>query len=102
MSGLENWIEKYQRDHTHPMNRATHMVGIPMILVSLVVVWFAPAVGAGLFVVGWILQFIGHAFEGNAPSFMSDPRFLVVGAAWYLKKLGRVLGLVAKEPVNPS
>jgi uncharacterized membrane protein YGL010W len=99
---MEDWIEKYQKDHTHPMNRATHMVGIPMIVVSLVAVWFAPWVGVGLFVVGWILQFIGHAFEGKPPSFMSDPRFLIVGAVWYMKKLGRAMGIVAKESVNPN
>ena len=92
MSGLEGWIERYQRDHTHPVNRATHMVGIPMILVSLIVVWPSPWLGLGLFVMGWVLQFIGHAFEGKPPSFMSDPRFLIVGAAWYLKKLARMLG----------
>ena len=87
MNGIDAWIERYQRDHTHPINRATHMIGIPMILVSLLVVWFAPWWGLGLFTAGWALQFLGHAFEGKPPSFLSDPRFLVVGAAWYIQKL---------------
>ena len=80
-------IERYKRDHTHPMNRATHMVGIPLILISLPLLWIAPAIGVGCFVGGWVLQFIGHAFEGKAPSFFRDPRFLLVGAAWYAKRL---------------
>ena len=36
-----------------------------------------------LFVLGWILQFIGHAFEGKPPEFFSDWRFLFVGVRWW-------------------
>ncbi|MND07043.1 hypothetical protein D3C83_288020 [compost metagenome] len=48
---------------------------------------FNPLLGVGMFIGGWILQFVGHAFEGKAPSFFSDPRFLLVGAAWFVKKI---------------
>jgi uncharacterized membrane protein YGL010W len=84
---LNDWIERYRRDHTHPVNKATHMVGIPMIVASLPLVFLFPPVGISLFVFGWILQFIGHAFEGKAPSFFKDPRFLLVGPAWYAKRV---------------
>ncbi|WP_416305106.1 DUF962 domain-containing protein [Neptunicella sp. SCSIO 80796] len=44
-----------------------------------------------LFVVMWILQFVGHAIEGKKPSFFKDIQFLLVGPAWvvagFLKKL---------------
>jgi uncharacterized membrane protein YGL010W len=30
------------------------------------------AVGIGLFVVGWIIQFIGHYYEGKKPAFVDD------------------------------
>ena len=44
----------------------------------------------GLFVVGWILQFIGHYFEGKPPEFFKDYRFLFVGTRWWARKvLGR-------------
>ena len=36
-----------------------------------------------LFVVMWILQFIGHHIEGKKPSFFDDLRFLLVGPAWW-------------------
>ena len=40
-----------------------------------------------LFVIGWILQFIGHAFEGKPPEFFSDWRFLFVGVRWWWAKI---------------
>jgi len=36
-----------------------------------------------LFIVMWILQFIGHKIEGKKPSFLDDLRFLLVGPAWW-------------------
>ena len=36
-----------------------------------------------LFVVMWILQFVGHHIEGKKPSFFTDLRFLLVGPAWW-------------------
>jgi uncharacterized membrane protein YGL010W len=76
---VQRWIDRYHADHKHPLNHATHIVGIPAIIVSLVVVFFDWKWGLGLFVGGWILQFIGHGIEGNRPSFMKDPRFLLIG-----------------------
>lgn len=83
---LEKMIDDYKRDHQHPVNKATHMVGIPMIIASLPLMFFVPPIGIGLFVLGWILQFVGHAFEGKPPSFFRDPSFLLVGATWYIKR----------------
>ena len=36
-----------------------------------------------LFVVMWVLQFVGHKIEGKKPSFIEDLRFLLVGPAWW-------------------
>jgi uncharacterized membrane protein YGL010W len=58
-----------------------------MIVVSLVVVFFDWRWGVGLFVLGWILQFIGHAFEGNKPAFFRNPIYLLVGPFWWVKKI---------------
>ena len=84
---LKAYLDKYKRDHQHPVNRALHSVGIPMIVASLGVLPFNPLLGSSLFVFGWILQFVGHAFEGKAPSFFSDPKYLLVGPIWAVKKL---------------
>ena len=36
-----------------------------------------------LFVLMWVLQFIGHHIEGKQPSFVKDLQFLLVGPAWW-------------------
>jgi len=79
--------------HQHPVNRALHAVGIPMIFVA-VLLGAASIAFAGLrlpalllFALGWLLQFIGHWVEGKPPAFFSDWRFLVTGLAWWLRKL---------------
>lgn len=37
-----------------------------------------------VFVVAWILQFVGHNIEGKKPSFLKDVQFLLIGPAWIL------------------
>lgn len=90
----EEWIARYARSHEHPLNRACHTIGIPLIALSLplfvVVALFARGwwmVPAALFVVGWVFQFIGHAVEGKPPEFFHDWRFLLVGLRWWLAKI---------------
>jgi uncharacterized membrane protein YGL010W len=88
----DEWIEEYAESHQHPVNKLTHSIGIPMIAVSILLIplcLFAAGmwrIALGLFVVGWILQFIGHAFEGKPPEFFKDYRFLFVGLRWWIKK----------------
>ena len=95
---IKAYLAKYREDHQHPVNRALHTVGIPTIVASLLVMPLNPLLGGSMFVFGWILQFIGHAFEGKAPSFFSDPKFLLVGVAWWAKKItGRG---AASQPAN--
>lgn len=93
-----DYLENYKQTHTHPMNKLTHSIGIPMIVVSLVVVFFDWHWGLGLFVLGWVFQFIGHIFEGKPPAFFSNPLYLFVGVIWWAKK---TLGL-NKEPSEPK
>ena len=37
------------------------------------------ATGIGMFVVGWIIQFIGHYYEGRKPAFVDDIIGLMIG-----------------------
>lgn len=83
----KGFLEVYREKHQHPTNRFFHSIGIPMIVVSLVVVFFNWRWGVGLFVVGWILQFVGHAFEGTQPAFFKNPIYLLIGPLWWVKKL---------------
>jgi uncharacterized membrane protein YGL010W len=89
----DDWIAEYALSHTHPVNRVCHTIGIPMIAVSVIlfaVSLFARGLllpAALLFGVGWVFQFIGHAYERKPPEFMKDWRFLFVGLRWWLAKL---------------
>ena len=88
-----SWLESYKANHKHPLNRLTHTVGIPMILISVPLVFLSWRWALGLFTVGWIFQFIGHAIEGNQPSFFRNPAYLLIGATWYLKFIaGKLTG----------
>ena len=84
---LKAYLAKYREDHQHPVNKALHTVGIPMIVASLPILPLNPLLGSAMFVFGWILLFIGHAFEGKAPSFFRDPTYLLVGPMWFVKKV---------------
>ncbi len=54
--------------------------GIHLLLMLDVSVW---KFSLALFVIMWILQFVGHHIEGKRPSFMKDLQFLLVGPAWW-------------------
>ena len=89
----DDWIAQYAKSHQHPVNRVCHTLGIPLIVLSLVLavvsafvsgLWIAALT---LFVLGWILQFVGHAVEGKPPEFLHDWRFLLVGLRWWIAKM---------------
>ena len=46
-----------------------------------------------VFVLSWIMQFVGHKIEGKKPSFFKDLEFFLVGPMWVLTKLYRKLGI---------
>ena len=89
----KEWIAEYAQSHQHPVNRACHTVGIPLIAVSLPLFAASPFVQGlwpiptALFLVGWIFQFVVHFFEKKPPEFLKDPRFLFVGLRWWFAKL---------------
>lgn len=49
--------------------------------------------GMGLFVVGWIIQFVGHYWEGRKPAFMDDIVGLLIGPLFVLAEMGFAMGL---------
>ncbi len=49
--------------------------------------------GLGAFAVGWIVQFIGHAWEGRKPAFVDDLIGLAIGPLFVLCELLFALGL---------
>ena len=137
MTSIEQNLTQYAAYHRDRRNIATHFVGVPMIVFSIVlaldfvafnvngvhitiaalaciaatiyyvilertlgltmaVVLFlmcalasevsarvgaVPSLGvaAAIFVVGWIIQFVGHKYEGMKPAFFDDAKQLLIG-----------------------
>ena len=50
-------------------------------------------ISLAVFVVSWIMQFVGHKIEGKKPSFVKDLEFFLVGPMWVLTKLYNKLGI---------
>lgn len=90
---IDEWVRDYAKSHEHPVNRALHTLGIPLIVLSLplfVAAMFVRGfwpVPVGMFVVGWVFQFAGHWVEGKPPEFFHDWRFLLVGLRWWAAKV---------------
>ena len=148
-SGLDQ-LSKYAEYHRDRRNIATHLVGVPMILFSVLILLSRPAfdvagvvlspawivlvaagvyylrldfslgigltlinaamawaggqiaaastaawlaTGIGMFVVGWIIQFIGHYYEGRKPAFVDDILGLVIGPLFVWAEMVFAAGL---------
>ena len=48
--------------------------------------------GLGMFVVGWLIQFVGHWYEGKKPAFVDDIVGLLVGPMFVVAELMFMLG----------
>ena len=150
MKTLVDQLSQYGAYHRDTRNLATHVVGVPMIVVAVVTLlsrpgfgggllmlspavvaavaatvfyvvldvrfgvvmgvllaaaillgrWFAGlptltwlASGVGLFVVGWIIQFVGHHYEGRKPAFVDDVVGLLIGPLFVVAEVAFVLGM---------
>ncbi|SHM35840.1 DUF962 domain-containing protein [Phytopseudomonas punonensis] len=49
--------------------------------------------GLGLFVVGWVIQFVGHYYEGRKPAFVDDVMGLIIGPLFVVAEAAFLLGL---------
>jgi uncharacterized membrane protein YGL010W len=72
---------------------------IPLLLIAALIANYVSSAGvwltaAGLFVVGWALQIIGHArFEHRKPALVDNPMYLLIGPMFMMAKLLVALGL---------
>jgi len=97
-----SFMEDYKAKHRHPLNRLTHSIGIPMIVLSLPLFFFSWRMALALFVGGWIFQFIGHWIEGNQPAFFRNPVYLLIGPLWMVRRALSAVGLLAKPAAVDS
>ena len=88
----DSLIENYKAKHRHPLNKLTHSIGIPMIVLSLPLFLFNWRWALALFIVGWILQFVGTRLKAISQRFQEPDVFVgwtaVAGATrrrccWY-------------------
>ncbi|AJX31830.1 DUF962 domain-containing protein [Burkholderia oklahomensis] len=151
MKTLVDQLAQYAAYHRDARNIATHLVGIPMIVVAVTALLSRPAfgiggafaftpaalaafaaaifylrldlrfgvamavllalslwagralaaqttalwlgAGLGLFFVGWVIQFVGHYFEGRKPAFVDDLIGLIVGPLFVVAEVAFFAGL---------
>jgi len=85
-------MEQYDHEHHSVWNKLLHGIGIPLIFAGIILLallrwrW-----GAGCFVGGWLLLFLGHRIEGNKPAFFQGPIYLLVGPIWVAKEIWSAL-----------
>ena len=153
MKTLVEQLSNYAAYHRDPRNIATHFVGVPIIVLSVLIllsrvsidvagISVTPALvvflvssifyfklslgyglvmfmfhgallltaghfatlttvawlgaGVGIFVVGWIIQFLGHYYEGRKPAFVDDLIGLAIGPLFVVAELGFLIGLGKK------
>ena len=46
-----------------------------------------------VFIISWIIQFVGHEIEGKKPSFLKDVQFLLIGPAWLMHFIYKKLNI---------
>lgn len=64
---------------------------------------FSLPVNIGLFVLGWILQFVGHGvYEKKAPAFARNLVHLLIGPLWILNDAFRIVKPRAAAIPSPS
>ncbi|WP_395678537.1 DUF962 domain-containing protein [Inquilinus sp.] len=77
---------------------AMAMVVIPGLVIAHAVAgggsdWVTWTVAAVLFVGGWALQLVGHAYEGKRPAFLSNLFQLLIGPMFLMAETAFALGL---------
>ena len=77
----------YDGAHNHPVNRALHMIAIPVGFSSIIVVWFHWVIGLLLIPAAFALAWLGHLVEGNKPAFLTNPAHVFVAPLWMVRKL---------------
>ncbi|GEM_PF-2933070 len=106
------WVRSfasYLEQHRHPFNRASHMVGIPLLIVTaiagLVMLDWRMFVGGQL--LGWTIQVLGHRIERNRPVLLGDPVAFLMGPLMVLVEIAESFGMRiafakrAREIVQP-
>jgi len=60
---------------------------VGLIVLSFAAMFITWPIAIAAFVVGWIFQFVGHAYEGKSPAFLTNLLHLLVGPLWVASHL---------------
>jgi len=85
-------LESYETEHRHPVNRALHAVGIPVVVLStaaLIAPWrpfgLSRTASLAALAAGWGLLLAGHAIEGNRPAILRTPSAALSALVWWAR-----------------
>ena len=100
MPTLDEYMARYDHEHTNTWNKTLHGIGIPIIFAGVILLlltfW---RTGLALFVAGWAMLFLGHRIEGNKPAFFQGPVYFLVGPLWVAKEIrDSIFGRGARRP----
>lgn len=87
MSSLKVHMDHYRSQHRTFGCKILHLIGIPLLLLSIPMILVNRRNSLALFSMGWIFQFVGHfCFERNKPVLLSDMRnpLTIVAALLYV------------------
>ena len=66
LKGIQDFLIDYFDRHKHPVNAVLHIFGVPMVFYSVFVMFTGNLqLGAILFFVGYLFQYLGHKAQGN-------------------------------------
>lgn len=92
MTTLQDYIARYDHEHTHVGNKILQAIGIPLVLAGVVLlILLRWKLGLAVFVAGGVLLFLGHRIEGNKPAFFQGPIYFLVGPLWVAKEVKEAL-----------
>lgn len=89
MKTITDHLADYAAYHRDRRNIATHLIGIPMIVIALQILLSRPHWAFD----GRIFQFIGHFFEGRKPAFVDDIMGLAIDRLFVGAEVVFMLGL---------
>jgi uncharacterized membrane protein YGL010W len=97
---FDDRLKYYRSQHKTVGCKITHMVGIPMIVLSFPIAFFNRRLATQFQAIGWILQFTGHyVFEHNQPVFLEagDPLTAAAALVFVANEWNRALSIETKK-----
>ena len=77
---------------------------LPVLAIAAAIMWYQANIAlalwipaATIWILAWILQFVGHKEEAQKPSFFDDILFLLIGPLWILGFCYQRLGIAFRQ-----